>query len=376
MERRRIGLVVNPVAGLGGKFALKGTDGAALARALERGASPVAPERARRAILRLAASGAEVDLIAGAGSMGQDSAVAAGLAPVLVLGAAKARTSAEDTRAMAEEMAGLGLDLVLFAGGDGTARDVFDALGGRLPILGIPSGVKMHSAVFATSPEAAGELAASFVRGQIRVGDAEIMDIDEEALCAGRLSAQLYGHARVPLQRRLVQGPKLGATPDSDGELAALCDVLAAEAEPGRLLILGPGTTIARVKARLGIDGTLAGIDVVRGRVLAAKDADEARIMALLDAEQATALPPQVIVGVVGGQGFLFGRGNQPLGPQVLRRVGRSQIVIAAAAEKILSLDPPSLRVDTGDLDTDRWLQGHVGVRTGPKRTLIVKVTA
>ena len=376
MGRPRIGLIVNPVAGLGGRFALKGTDGAALERSLERGALPVSPERARRAIRRLAASGGGFDLVAGAGSMGEEAAGAAGLVPALVLGAPKARTSAEDTRAMVAEMAGLGLDLVLFAGGDGTARDVLDALGSRLPILGIPSGVKMHSAVFATSPEAAGEVAASFVHGRIRLADAEIMDIDEAALRAGRLSARLYGHARVPLLRRLVQGPKMGATPDGDGELAALCDLLAAEAEPGRLLILGPGTTLARVKARLGIEGTLAGIDVVRGRALAAKDADEARILALLDAEQANALPPRVIVGVVGGQGFLFGRGNQPLGPQVLRRLGRSQIVIAAAAEKILSLDPPYLRVDTGDPNTDRWLCGHLAVRTGPKRTLIVKVTA
>jgi predicted polyphosphate/ATP-dependent NAD kinase len=192
----KIGLIVNPVAGMGGSVGLKGTDGPdILDRANALGARPVAAERALRALRRLAAAAPDVELIAAAGAMGGDVARETGLA-FTPLARRPAATTAADTRAVAQELRTRGAALILFAGGDGTARDILDAVGDAVPMLGIPSGVKMHSAVFAISPEAAGQLAALVAGdrgGKIGVREAEIMDIDEEAMRTGRVSARLHG---------------------------------------------------------------------------------------------------------------------------------------------------------------------------------------
>jgi predicted polyphosphate/ATP-dependent NAD kinase len=364
-------LIVNPVAGLGGAVALKGTDGAALAEARARGAVSAVPGRVARALARFVREGGVADWIAAAGAMGEDALARAGIVPARIVGTPKTETSAADTAAAAAAMAREGCALILFAGGDGTARDAFDGASASVPILGMPAGVKMHSAVFAATPEAAGELAARVALGATSFREAEIMDIDEAALRQGRISPRLHGIARAPKSRALVQGPKMGAAPSDDAELNALCRAFVAEMEPGRSYILGPGTTLGRVKAALGIASSPLAVDVVRERTLVAADADEARILAALDDGPAT-----IAVGVVGGQGFLFGRGNQPISPRVIARVARANIVVLADQSKILGLDPPHLRVDTGDPECDRMLSGFLAVRTGPQRTLIVKVAA
>lgn len=369
--RPKLGLIVNPVAGMGGPLGLKGTDGGAvLAKAWAMGAAPVAAERARRALLRLAAGGVPFDLLTAAGAMGAEAARAAGLSAGEI-GTAKERTSATDTRDAAKALVQAGVALILFAGGDGTARDVLEAVGDTVAVLGIPSGVKMQSAVFATSPEAAGNLAAAFLGGARRTRHGEVMDIDEEAARAGRMSPRLYGYALTLDAKDSVQGPKAGASAQDDAEVEAACARIAREAKPETLFIVGPGTTMRRLKARLGAEGTLLGIDAFENGRLIAEDADEQRLLALLDGR-----PARIVVGVVGGQGFLFGRGNQPISPVVINRVGRANIAIVAGAEKLLRLDPPALRVDTGDPATDRMLEGYWPVQTGPQRTMIVKVTA
>lgn len=369
--RPRLGLIVNPIAGMGGPLGFKGTDGeATLATALAMGAAPVATARARRTLARLAMEGAVFDLLTAPGAMGGDAAREAGL-PANEIGARMERTSAVDTRDAAKGLVQAGAALILFAGGDGTARDVLEAVGDTVAVLGIPSGVKMQSAVFATNPEAAGELAAAFLGGARRTRHAEVMDIDEEAVRAGRISPQLYGYALVPDAKGAVRGPKSGASAEDDAELDAVCACIARESEPGTLFIVGPGTTMRRLKSCLGAEGALLGVDAFEGGRLVAGDADERRLLALLDGR-----PARIVVGVVGGQGFLFGRGNQPISPAVIRSVGRANIIAVAGVGKLLRLDPPGLRVDTGDPATDRMLEGHWPIRTGPQRTMIVKVTA
>lgn len=369
--RPRLGLIVNPISGMGGPLGLKGTDGEAiLARALAMGATPMATARAQRALARLAMGGVSFDLLTAPGAMGGEAAYAAGLL-ANEIGTRAERTSATDTRDAARDLVRAGVALILFAGGDGTARDVLEAVGDTVAVLGIPSGVKMQSAVFATSPEAAGELAAAFLGGARRTHHAEVMDIDEEAVRAGRISPRLYGYALTPDAKGAVQGPKSGASVEDDAEVDAACACIAREAEPGTLFIVGPGTTMRRLKARLGAEGTLLGIDALESGRLVAEDADERRLLTLLDGR-----PVRIVVGVVGGQGFLFGRGNQPISPAVIRSVGRANIIAVAGAGKLLRLDPPGLRVDTGDPATDRMLEGYWPVQTGPQRTMIVKVTA
>jgi len=369
----KIGLIVNPVAGMGGSVGLKGTDGAAiLARAQVLGARPVAPERALRALRRLAAAAPGTALISGAGVMGGDVAQQAGLA-VTLLGQAPAATTAADTRAAAQVLRARGVALILFAGGDGTARDILDAVGDAVPMLGIPSGVKMHSAVFAISPEAAGQLAALVVAdqgGKISTREAEIMDIDEEAARTGRVSARLHGYGRMPFERHLVQSAKAGGIAE-DAALDGVCREIAEEMRPGVVYILGPGTTTQRILSHLGLAGTLLGVDAILDRKVLGLDLAGAQV-----AELVRGRPAQIIVSVIGGQGYIFGRGNQQIGPDAIRGVGRDNIIVVATQRKLASLEGGRLLADTGDRALDEQLQGYMRVRTGPGQSAMMRVAA
>jgi predicted polyphosphate/ATP-dependent NAD kinase len=380
---------VNPIAGMGGRVALKGTDGAAaLAQARARGAVPIAPERARRALAALVrgagAPGGEgaglppLEILAGPGPLGGDLATAAGVATTTTATALDPGrdTSPADTRAAVAEMRERGVELLLFAGGDGTARDILDAGGAEIPLVGIPTGVKMHSGVFAATPDAAGTAAAAYLRdpAPTALREAEIADVDEDATRAGRVSTRLYGSARVPRLPSLIVAAKAASRADGDGDLDALARALADDLrrERGRLTLLGPGTSTARVLAHLGVQGgALLGIDAVRDGALVASDLDERGILALLD----SARDPRLICGVVGGQGALFGRGNQQLSPRVLRRIGRDGIVVIAAADKLQQLSPPTLRVDTGDDELDAELSGYLRVRVAPRHQIVMRVS-
>jgi predicted polyphosphate/ATP-dependent NAD kinase len=365
-----LGLVVNPIAGMGGRVGLKGTDGAAiLRRAVELGATPVAARRAARALARLDGQRGELRVLAGAGAMGADLTREHGFRTESV-GAAREPTQAADTRAAAAEMAWRGVDLLLFAGGDGTARDVHDAVGGAVPVLGIPTGVKMHSGVFAAGPEAAGDVAAAYLRRPGRLVTAEVVDLDEAAVRDGRLVTRLHGRVRVPAEPERMLGAKGVARGARDADLEALCDEIADGLELGRLYILGPGTTTERILRRLGLRGTLLGVDAVRDGRLAGADLREDELLRLLEPDTT------VIAGVIGGQGSLFGRGNQQISAEVLRHVDPDRIVIVAAREKLLALDPPWLRVDTGDPEVDRRLLGYRRVRCSPRDSVVLKVTS
>jgi predicted polyphosphate/ATP-dependent NAD kinase len=369
----KIGLIVNPVAGMGGSVGLKGTDGRdVLDRAKALGARPVAPERALRALRRLAAAAPETALIACAGVMGGDIATAAGL-PVTPLAGPSGATTAADTRAAAQELRARGVGLILFAGGDGTARDILDAVGDAVPMLGIPSGVKMHSAVFAISPEAAGQLAALVATdrgGKIRTREAEIMDIDEAAMRTGRVSARLYGYGLVPFERHLMQSAKAGGIAD-DAALDGVCREIAAEMRPGVVYILGPGTTTQRILGHLGLGGTLLGVDAVCDGELLGADLRGEQVADLVRGR-----PAQIIVSVIGGQGYIFGRGNQQIGPEVIRAVGRDNIIVVATQGKLAALEGGRLLADTGDRALDEQLAGYIRVRTAPGQSAVMRVAA
>ncbi|HSY86094.1 MAG TPA: ATP-NAD kinase family protein [Verrucomicrobiae bacterium] len=369
---RKIGLIVNPIAGMGGSTALKGTDGAAiLARARALGAEPLAPARARRALARLAADAGGFPILAAPGTMGADVAKAAGFDVQAIEGAAAAETSAEDTRRVARALRERGVWLILFAGGDGTARDILDAVGSDFPILGIPAGVKMQSAVFAVSPEAAGQLAALLAvdrDGKIAFRQAEVMDIDEEGLRAGRLSARLYGYARVPFERRLMQNPKAGGSAE-DATLDALCREIAEEMAPGLLYVIGPGTTTQRVLHHLGVEGSLLGVDAVLDGKLIGRDLTGAELARLVEGR-----PARIVLGIIGGQGYSFGRGNQQIGAQVIRAVGRENIILLASQQKILVLGENRLLADTGDPAVDELLRGYIRVRLAPGVSTMMRI--
>ena len=276
---KKLGLIVNPIAGMGGKVGLKGTDGRDIlekARAL--GAEPVSPARAVKALGRIAAAAPDVEIVTYAGEMGADECRECGLGPLVVGEAGAGETEAADTRNAAKDMLRANVDLVLFAGGDGTARDVYGVVGDGIPVLGIPTGVKIHSAVFATSPENAGNLAAEYLgddSAHVRVRAAEVMDIDEQAFRENRLSARLYGYARAPYLHAMIQSAKAGAAASEDAALEALGHQFTNAMEDDVLYIIGPGTTTRHITAALGVGGTLLGVDAVRDRKLIGADLNE-----------------------------------------------------------------------------------------------------
>lgn len=379
----RLGLVVNPVAGVGGRVGLKGSDGAAVQRrAVQRGAVPQASVRTIRALRRLVGVDG-LELHAAPGVMGADQATAVGLpvVPIAWSGAVPPSrrpgdglpgTTAADTRAAARELVRAGVDLLLFAGGDGTACDVHDAVGDAVPVLGVPTGVKMHSGVFAASPEAAGEAAAAWLADPdpARLTDADVADIDEAAVRDDRIATRLHGHVRVPRDRARVLAAKGGQARSGDAELDAACARTMEDVAPGTLVLVGPGTTAGRALRGLGLPSTLLGVDAVLDGEPVGRDLDERGLLGLLDDASRAVL----VLGVVGGQGALLGRGNQQLSPAVLRRLGPGALRVVAGRDKLAALSPGSLRVDTGDAELDRELSGHLPVRVSGRETVVMAV--
>jgi predicted polyphosphate/ATP-dependent NAD kinase len=368
-----LGLIVNPVAGLGGRVGLKGTDGLAdAARAL--GAEPLAEARTLRSLQRFQDRRAGFILLAGAGQMGQRAASAAGLIAEIVPGLSNGKTTAADTIAIARSMQGR-VDLILFAGGDGTARDLLSAVGNAVPILGIPAGVKMQSGVFAATPEAAGDMIAAISgtedRSRLQYRSSEVMDIDEDALRQGAISPRLFGYARVPFLPLLLQNAKVRNHGLDEAALDAAARDIANSMALDALYAIGPGRSAKCVLRALGLSGAMLGTDLVIGRELVARDANERTIL-----EAASGRTLRIVVGVIGGQGYVFGRGNQELSPAAIRRAGRSGITIIASQQKLLALADKRLLVDTGDPQLDRDLTGYWRVVVGPNEDMVMRIEA
>jgi len=370
-DHRMLGFIVNPVAGLGGRVGLKGSDGSAIQqRARELGAIPEAHNRAAEALKMLKKpAGDLVKLVTYPGEMGEDVAVRCGFSPIIIGEINHGETTARDTRSAAREMLLMGVDLILFAGGDGTARDICDAVGVTVPAIGIPAGVKIHSAVFGVNPASAGELAAQFLRDESHtLKDAEVLDIDEDAYRQGFVSPRLHGYLQIPFRRRLVQARKSPNPVSEEAVLDAIAlDIIDQMDE--NCYIVGPGTTTRPILTHLGLNKTLIGVDVVCGRNLVIADANETSLLELLENHTA-----KVVVTPIGGQGFIFGRGNQQISPKVLHSVGLDNIIVISAPEKILSLGGRPLLVDTGDDDLDNALSRHIKIVTGYGERIVYPV--
>lgn len=371
-----IGLVVNPVAGVGGPAGLAGSDGAAVqARAAEHGSVPRAGGRAVQALAIIARAHPGVRILTAAGAMGAAAVAEAGLEPVVVFTPVGDPTSPEDTAAAVAAVAAAGATLVLVAGGDGTLRDAVRGLTtppGRPAVLGIPAGVKMYSPVFAVSPVAAGSLAADWLGPDpVPTAEREVLDVDEAALRRARVEPVLYGTLRVPQRLGRTQARKAPTPATEEAAVASAARAAVAAMRPGVRYLLGPGGTTARIAAELGVAKTPLGVDVVLDGAVIAAAADERRLL-----DEVAAGPAQAVVTVIGGQGFLLGRGNQQLSARVIRAMGSDPLLVVAPEQKLVDLAGRPLLVDTGDAELDAALAGHVRVITGAAATAFYAVSA
>ena len=362
----RLGVVVNPFAGIGGALALKGSDGADVReKALAMGAEKKANEKMAKALSILEALSEQFTIVTAGGEMGEDVCASLGLPFEVVYRSASQQTEGEDTERAVQAFLGCSLDVILFAGGDGTARNVCKIVGDKVPVLGVPAGCKIHSGVYCVTPSAAGQVISQMIKGEIvSVMDGEVRDIDENAFRTGKVIAKHYGEMRVPAELTYVQAVKMGGKED---EALVLDDIAATISElmddnPDTYFVMGSGSTVGAVMEFLGLENTLLGVDVVMDKTLVASDVTASELLSLTQGK-----PTQVVLTVIGGQGHILGRGNQQLSPDFIRAIGKQNMRVVATKQKLQSLGNKPLRLDSGDAELDASLQGAFTIITGYK---------
>ena len=369
-----VGFIVNPIAGMGGKVGLKGTDNV-LKDAVARGAQPVSPERATEFLEKLKRNITDerIDVITCPGIMGEREAEKAGFRVKLLPMRIAKETTAQDTKTAVDLLAASDVDLIVFVGGDGTAKDIFDALQGcrQVPVIGVPAGVKMYSGIFAVSPSDAVEVVLSYARGLARIIELEIVDADEKAVRSDIFALRIHGFLKGPFLPARIQGSKQVSS-ESDDEVEnqkAIGKFILEQVPADATWILGPGTTVREVGELLGVKKTILGVDIrCNGKTII--DVDEKRILKEVNDWENT----WVVLSPIGHQGILLGRGNQQISPIILRRVTKERIVVAATKSKLQSIEGNVLRVDTGDTETDKMLKGYIRVVTDYREWRLVQV--
>ncbi len=367
----RAGFLINPWAGIGGAVALKGSDGVAIRdKALQRGAKQTASNRAKIALQVFEHLKDKVEFYTAADDMGEDLLRSFGFHFSVVYTPLVHPTTAEDSIQAIKRMQQSPLDLVIFAGGDGTARDVYDAQEKPFPVIGIPAGTKIHSGVYCITPKAAGELIAQVIEGRV-VGliKASVMDINEDLFRRGKVQAKQYGELYTADEPLLIQASKSSSTEDESINLLDIAAGVAEEIQQDHLYIMGSGTTIAAVMEHLTLENTLLGVDIVLNGKIIGKDVTADQLNDIIAAHQE--LPKTLFLTIIGGQGHVFGRGNQQLSTAVLKRIGKYNIQILATKSKLANLNGRPLIADTGDTEIDKWLSGRWNVTVGYQQSVL-----
>ena len=370
----KLGFIVNPIAGMGGRVGLKGTNGV-LKEAIDRGAKPIAPIKAKEFLSKLKELQLEesIEILTCPAPMGEEEVKAARLAAQILPMSLESETTAEDTKQAVRFLVKSKVDLIVFVGGDGTARDILDALRevNNVLVLGVPSGVKMYSGVFAASALDAAEVVQAFLEKATQTMDFEIMDVDETAVRQDRLSVNLYGFLKGPfVPMRLVGSKQVSPeTLDEHENQMATARFIVENMDPKATYILGPGTTIKCIADLLGVEKTLLGVDIYRDKTVI-KDVNEQKILQEIENWENV----WIIVSPIGRQGMLLGRGNQQISPEIIKRVGKEKIIVAATRSKIQGIEGNTLRVDTGDPEVDNMLKGYIRVVTDYREWRLMQV--
>lgn len=363
-KRFKIGLIINPYAGIGGALALKGSDGAEIrAQALALGAEKKAIDKTRLALLEILPMQQQVHIYTAAGEMGETLLQELGFSYSVVYRSANTQSEGSDSECAAAAILKEQVDILLFAGGDGTARNICHVVNVSVPVLGIPAGCKIHSGVYAITPQAAGRVLAQMIAGEIvSLTQADVMDIDEALFRQGRVNARQFGEMQVPTELRYIQAVKMGG---KESDELVLADIAAYILElmdeyPEHYFVMGSGSTVEFIMQELGLNNTLLGVDLIKHRQLVANDLTAEQLLSYVE-HQATKL----VITLIGGQGHVFGRGNQQLSPQVLRSIGKENILLVATKSKLTKLAGKALISDSGDILLDTEFAGLMPVITG-----------
>jgi predicted polyphosphate/ATP-dependent NAD kinase len=356
-----IGLIVNPIAGMGGKVGLKGTDGdEVLLEAKRRGALPESGLKAETMLKILTSLMPEMMVLTANGSMGETYCKNVGIPYSCIYNSKKISTYL-DTIKSAEVLNQLGVSLLVFAGGDGTARNIYTAVGDEIPVIGIPTGVKIHSGVFGLTPRQTAMSAYNYLIGKkpnLKYG--EVMDIDEDSFRRGIVSAKLYGYMKMPNDVENIQTVKSSISVSDECKLDYAAQYIVDNMNRNVAYIISSGTSTAKIMEVLNLKNTLLGIDIIMNKTVLINDATEADILNICDSSEV-----KIIVSPIGGQGFIFGRGNQQISSKVLSKISKIDIIILSSVEKLSRIASHKLRLDTGDEDIDKLFSGPYRVITG-----------
>ena len=374
----RIGIVVNPDAGLGGRLGFKGSDGRAK-EAREAGAVDRAGPRMQQCIIKfkelLASSlnrmAVSPTIVAWSGRMGGDWLDGFEFEQ---RNESPTESTAQDTSHLVQDLLKAEVDVILYAGGDGTTRDIVNALeGNETPLIGVPGGVKMHSGCFATTPKASAEVLLAFLQGDLMVAITEVMDLDEEIYQKGEWKVRMYGEAWTPSSPRFMQGAKEQVERASESDtIEGLANHIGnlIDEDPELMIIWGSGGTLRRMGEHLNVELTLLGIDIQHKGTIHS-DLNEQQLLSHLHGYEG---PRLLLLSPMGGQGFLIGRGNLQLSPDVLRAIGFKSILGVATPSKLLGLS--SVRIDTGDpsLDEEYQQRRFIKLLQGYRTTRVIRI--
>jgi len=376
MNKFKLGFIINPVAGIGGSVALKGSDGMA-EKAMKLGAVPQANARASLALEVLTPYKENIVILTAGGSMGEQCALALGFTIEVVHRCIDGNTQSLDSELTAKILLAKDVDIILFAGGDGTARDMAKVISAGdapqpIPVLGIPAGCKIHSGVYAITPKAAGRIIELMITKQlVSLTSGDVMDIDEDLFRQGIVKAKRYSEMQIPSELRYVQAVKSGGKESDELVLQDIAANVIEEMQDtdDRQFIIGSGSTTAFVMAELGLNNTLLGVDIIIDQILYAVDVTEADVFKAISVFDGIS---KLVITLIGGQGHIFGRGNQQLSPRIIRAIiaqpgGRDNIMILATKAKLTALANKPLISDTGDVTLDQELSGFMVVTTGYK---------
>ncbi len=359
-----IGLVINPIAGVGGRAGLKGSDTFTdLHYALSRGGVQNAIKHMQTVVDMVQSYADKVRFLTVAGDMGESvlQGFSYDCVPINIQPTQGIQTTAEHTEQACRQFWGK-CHMVIFAGGDGTARDIIKMYDFKTPVLGVPAGVKIQSGVFAATPREAGLVLQHFIAGHIKsYTDCDVMDLDEHALQQGILSPQYYGYMKVPHMPSFMQSAKCRPSQDEDVYIQAIATHMYSVLQSHGIYLVGPGKTTYMCLQHMGIQGSLIGVDVIENGKLAIKDTSIKDIDAYCKNRTVTG----IVVGCVGGQGIILGRGNQQISTDIIRQVGKQNITVLATPNKLASLQNKPFRVDTGDVGLDTQFNGYITVING-----------